>query len=459
MRTISTVLMCLFLCGGGGSARADAALDRAFATAIGPGAPGGVVLVLRHGRVVAKKAYGLASVELGTAMKVDDRFRIASISKQLTAVAVLQLVDEGKVDLAAPIGQYLTGTPRAWAKVTIAELLSHTSGIVTRADAPAAVTAALDRATTLAELRKILDAQPLGAFGPGTRHVYNNWGYSLLAQLLETESGRTYCDYVAERLLRPLGMTHTECADTHAVVAGLVTGYGRSASHALIRPDDFPLNAPAAAAGGWVSTVDDLAKWALALHGGKLLKPATYAQLIAPTVLPGGEVVPYGFGTRLRTVDGRPIVAANGDVPGFHAEIAVDRAADCIAIALYNFQLYNFRAPYFYFSRRLLAFARGQPHVEPAVATDDLARYVGTYSGPDKVSPRRQVQLEGGKLYSKEEGDPGRDELVPLGHGLFRFGEDDDTRLTFASDHDVVTGVRISVDGSDDAGYAQTRQR
>lgn len=442
----------------GRSARADAALDRSFAGAIGPGSPGGVVVVIRHGRVVLKQAYGLASVELGTAMKVDDRFRIASISKQLTAVAVLQLVDEGKVDLGAPIGRYLHDAPKAWAQVTVAQLLSHTSGIVTRADAPPAVTAALDQATTLAGLRKILDAQPLHE-APGTRHAYNNWGYSLLAQLLEAESGQRYCDYVTQRLLAPLGMTRTECADTHAVVAGLVTGYGRSASHALVRPDDFPLNAPAAAAGGWVSTADDLAKWALALHGGKLLKPATYARLIAPTVLPGGEVVPYGLGTRLRTVDGRPIVAANGDVPGFHAEIAVDREADCIAVGLYNFQLYNFRAPYFYFSRRLLAFARGQSHVEAAVAADALARYVGSYSGPDQRSPHRQVQLEGGKLYSKEDGDPGRDELIPLGHGLFRFGEDDDTRLTFTSDHDAVTGVRIRVDGSDDAGYAQTRQR
>jgi D-alanyl-D-alanine carboxypeptidase len=368
---------------------------------------------------------------------------------------VLQLVDQGKVDLAAPIGKYLRDAPKAWAAVTVAQLLSHTSGLATRADAPAATTAKLDQATTFAELRKVLDALPLHT-PPGSEHAYNNWGYSLLAQMIEQLTGAPYCDYVAQKLLAPLGMTHTECADTHAVVAGLVTGYGRAPNHTLTLPDAFPLNAPMAPAGGWVSTVDDLAKWAPALHSGKLLAPATYARMIAPTVVRGGATVPYGFGTRLRTVDGRAIVAANGDVPGFHSEIAFDRDADCVAIALYNFQLYAFQAPYLFFSRRLLAFARGQPHAEPAVAVDQLDRYVGTYSA--KGTARRHVALDHGRLHSKEEGDPGRDELVPLGRGVFAFGEDDDTRITFTTDHDSVNGVRITVDGGSDPGYAQTRE-
>jgi serine beta-lactamase-like protein LACTB len=416
-----------------------------------------VVLLLRHGQVIARKAYGLANVELGAPMKVDDRFRIASISKQITAVAVLQLVDEGKIDLSAPIATYLRDAPKAWAAVTVAQLLSHTSGLATRMDAPPETAVALDKATTFDELRKLLDKLPPHT-PPGTEHAYNNWGYALLAQMLERLTHKPYCDYVKQRLLAPLGMAHTECADTHAIVAGLVTGYGRAANHALILPDSFPLNAPLMPAGGWVSTVDDLAKWAIALHGGKLLKPDSYARMIAPAPLRDGHTVShYGLGTRIRTVDGRTIIAANGDVPGFHSEIAVDREADCIAIGLYNFELYNFRAPYVYFSRRLLAFARGRPLPELTAAADTLERYVGTYVAKDTA--RRQVTLEQGKLYSKEVGDPGRDELVPLGHGVFAFAEDDDTRLTFTDEHGAVTGVRITVDGSGDPGRAQTRQR
>ena len=440
----------------------DAALvDRAVGKLVTPASPGAVVIVMRHGQVIARRAYGLASVELGVPMRIDHRFRIASISKQLTAVAILQLADAGAIELDAPLARYLKDTPPAWAKVTVAQVLSHTSGIPSMFDVPKPTADAIAAAPSYDAFRKLLDKLPM-ASKPGAKHTYNNWGYVLLAQLIEQHTGTPYCAYVAQKLLAPLGMTQTTCADLHVIVPGLVTGYGRDVNHRNILPDPFPLGGLLAPAGGWISTADDLARWAVALHGGKLLSPAAYQRMIAPTALAGagGKTVPYGFGTRTRTDDGRFIVAANGDVPGFHSEIAYDRACDCIAIGLYNFQLYNFGSPYRFLSRRMLAIARGQPlpDLAPAPMTDEArARLVGAYTS--KGTSHRVIQLDGGVLYSKEDGDPGRDELVPLGNDVFAFGEDDDSRIAFLSENGTVTGLRFWMDGASPDDFSYTQQR
>ena len=421
---------------------AAAQVDALYAKVITAETPGGVVLVVRHGNVVARRAYGLANVELKVAMRPELRFRIASISKQITAVAILQLAEAGKLELQAPIGRYLRNAPAAWDAITVAELLDHTSGIVSPGDAAPELKSAITSVATGDELRALLDKQPLHS-PPGTQHSYNNWGYALLGQILENLTGTPYCDYIPTKLLAPLGMVQTECLIARAPLADLVSGYDRNDDRSLATPHEALGKTPMVPAGGLVSNVDDLARWTLALHGGKLLTPQSYARLIAATKLPSGEDVPYGFGTRLRTVDGRALVVANGDGPGYHSEIAFDRACDCVAIALYNFG-----PRYAYFSRRLLAIARGAPIAPPrtvSVAPAALARFVGAYAGGGR-SPRA-IELDHGVLYMRTERDPVRDALVAVAPDVFRLADDDDTRLGFVASHGAVTGVRISTDG------------
>jgi len=375
-------------------ARADvdvtAAIDRVFSQNLPAKGPGGVAVVMQHGKVVARRAYGLANVELGVAMQPEHRFRIASISKQLTAVAILQLVDAGKLDLKASITKYLPRPPAAWAAITVAQLLSHTSGLISGTDKPMPQVAdALNQAATVAELRAILDKEPLHT-KPGTEHAYNNWGYALLGQIIEQVTHTPYCDYIAKKLLVPLGMTHTTCAPARTVEPGLVNGYNRDYGRDLVQAPQLTLGAAVIPAGGWVSTVDDLARWSAGLHGGTLISKVSYAQMITPTVQANGTSVPYGFGTRLRTADGRELVLANGDFPGFHSEIAFDRTADCIAIVLFNTN-----APYPFFTRRLLAIARGEPLPDPPaihVIERELRRLVGSYSGGG--APTRYIELD-----------------------------------------------------------------
>lgn len=427
------------------AARADdvvARIDNLYAKAIPADGPGGVVLVLRQGKVIARRAYGLANVELKVAMQPELRFRIASISKQVTAVAILQLVQAGAIDLEAPIGRYLRNPPASWAPITVAQLLNHTSGLVSPGDVTPELKLAITSAATGDELRKLLDAQPLHST-PGTQHSYNNWGYALLGQMIENLSGTPYCDYLRAKLLGPLGMTQTQCPAGRRPIAGVVSGYDRDDDRALATPHEPVSKAPLVPAGGLVSNADDLARWSLALHGGKLLSAEGYARLIAITHLPSGEDVPYGFGTRLRTQDGRPLVVSNGDGPGYHSEIAVDAASGCIVIALYNFG-----PRYQFFSRRLLAIARGQPIAPPAtvaVPAHELAKLVGEYTGGGRS--RRTIELDAGVLYSRRDGDPVRDPLVAVTGATFRLADDDDTRLTFVASRGEVTAMRIATDG------------
>lgn len=418
-------------------------VDAVLAGVVPAGGPGGVVEIVRRGEVIARRAYGLASIELGVAIRPEHRFRIASISKQITAVAILRLVEAGKLALDAPITRYLHNAPASWQPITLAHLLNHTSGLPSAGDVSPEVKAAILGVTTGDELITRLGQLPVHD-KPGAAYAYNNWGYGLLGQILEGVAGTSYCTHVHDTLFVPLGMTQTQCPDGRAPIAGMVNGY-ESREHGTLATPESPLaRSPLFPAGGLVSTADDLVRWTRALHGGKLVAPASYARMITATRLASGEIISYGFGTRLRTVDGHALVISNGDGPGQHSEIAFDRATDTIAIGLYNFG-----PSYAYLSRRLLAISRGKPLAAPPAAQAppaSLAALAGNYAGGDR--PAIAVELDAGALYVRRQSSPDRLPLVAVAPLTFRRDPDDDTRYRFVADHDKITAVRVSTDGS-----------
>lgn len=160
--------------------------------------PGAAVLVMKEGKVVFKKGYGLAHVELGVPLQPDMVFRIGSVTKQFTAAAVLLLAEEGKVDLQAPVGRYLKDLPAAWEKVTVEQLLNHTSGIPSYTNDHAYMAGMREDLTPVRILERVR-AQPL-LFEPGTNHRYTNTGYVVLGMLLERLSGKPYGEVLQKRL-------------------------------------------------------------------------------------------------------------------------------------------------------------------------------------------------------------------------------------------------------------------
>ena len=353
-------------------------------------APGAAVLVVKGDQVLFRKGYGLANVELGVAMGPERVFRIGSLTKQFTAAAVLLLVEDGKVELEAPLRQYLPELPEAWAKATVGQVLNHTAGIPDWVDTEAFQKQMGEERSpwqiVLHEKDKPLD------FQPGSRWAYSNTGYLALGVLIEKVSGQSYFDFLGSRLLRPLGLNHTGFGDEKALIPGLVSGYTEDS-----RPAPYINMGQPGAAGALVSSVDDLARWTLALHGGKVLKPESYARMVKDYPLGPGSSTQYGFGLGLRGGPGRQLVWHNGEINGFHAYLEADPQLGTVVVILTNSDASKVDDRYL--SRRLLGLAAGRPVPEPtpvALSAEQLQSLVGKYQG--STGGPRSITLAAGQL-------------------------------------------------------------
>ena len=274
--------------------------------------PGLSVAVLRDGKVVRAKGYGLASVEVSVPATAETIYPIGSLSKQFTATAILLLVQAGKVRLDDPMGKYLADLPQTWQAVTVRDLLNQTSGIPEWVPDPDKDP--LLKAYPLAEIVRHAAEKPL-AFLPGTSYAYSNTNYNLLAGIIEKVSGKPYGDFLQERLFKPLGMSATGTYDPQEAVKGRSAGYDRSQGivyNNVIFYDPSYL----AGAGGLQSTVGDLVKWDVAVSGGRVLPVSVMSQAWTPPSLPDGAKTDYGMGWIRQTVNGHRIVWHNGAIPG-----------------------------------------------------------------------------------------------------------------------------------------------
>jgi CubicO group peptidase (beta-lactamase class C family) len=200
----------------------------------------------------------------------DTVLRIASLTKQFTATAILMLVDEGKIKLDDDITAYLPDYPTKGKKITIEHLLTHTSGIVSFTSKP---DLDLAKEYTVQQMIDSFKNDPL-EFEPGSRYKYNNSGYFLLGAIIEKVSGKTYDKFVEERIFVPLGMTRTAYEGHERTKAERAQGYMHS-EQGFVPSAVMSMSVPYAA-GALVSTVDDLARWDAAVSSGKLLKASSW---------------------------------------------------------------------------------------------------------------------------------------------------------------------------------------
>lgn len=311
------------------SALADA-LDATIASRFRPELPGVAALVVKDGKPLLRKGYGMANVELGVPVRPEHVFRIGSTTKLFTATAVMLLVDEGRIALDAPVSRYLPDAPKQWEKVTIEHLLTHTSGIpnLTLDSGYWRTTARLEH--TLDELVAPARTRAL-LFAPGTAFAYNNTGYHLLGQVIEQVSGLEFYDFIERRIAQPLGLTHTGSGDDRTLHPSLVTGYQAGPRPAL------PIaNSNLHAAGGMVSTVDELAAFMQALQAGRIVSPAGVKRMNASYVLPNGQATGYGLGAWVRTLNGHRLVGHGGYILNFYSQLEMDIDAGIVTVTLHN---------------------------------------------------------------------------------------------------------------------------
>ena len=253
-------------------------MDRIVQTSAEAGAFSGAVLVARDGEVLLDKGYGFANREWLIPNDGDTEFRLGSITKQFTAVAIMILNERGLVDLDAPMKTWLSDAPAAWDQVTVRRLLAHTAGIpnFTSFDdfqSTKALPATLD--SLIARFRD----SPLN-FQPGEGRKYSNSGYVLLTAVIEKASGKTYADFLSETLFQPLGMRDTGYDRNATILPRRASGYTPTAG-GVINAEHWDMSIPQGA-GGLYSTSHDLLKWEQGLFGGRVLRPASLELLTTP---------------------------------------------------------------------------------------------------------------------------------------------------------------------------------
>jgi len=255
------------------------------------GIPGLSVAVATQGGLRFTNGYGLADVENGVPAKASTVYRLASVGKPITAVAVLQLAEKGSLELDAPIQRYVTAFPEKQWPVTARGLLGHLGGVRHyRDDEPINTRPCASVAEGLAFFRD----DPL-VQEPGTKFVYSTYGYNLLGAAIEGASGRVFLDYLRDNVFGPAGMTSTRVDEVGPLIPNRAQGYARAGAGGIHNSDlaDVSYKVPG---GGLCSTAADVARFGLALAGGSLIKKETLAQMLASQKTRDGRPTGYGLG-------------------------------------------------------------------------------------------------------------------------------------------------------------------
>ncbi len=405
-------------------------IDAMLAKAIAPDGPGAVVIALKDGKTIFRKAYGMANLELGVPLTPDSVLRLGSITKQFTATAVLMLAEEGKLALSDPLTKFLPAYPTHGHVITVEHLLNHTSGIRSYTDIPGYMGTKIQADLTPDQLIDAFKSEPMD-FAPGERWQYNNSGYVLLGAVIEKASGMTYADFVADRIFKPLGMKATAYGAEGPVLPKRAAGYTRD-GETVLNARYLSMSQPYSA-GALVSTVDDLAAWDAALYTEKLVKKASLEKAWTPAVTRDGKATHYGYGWGISTLRGAPAIAHGGGIFGF-STYAIRLPDEKVYVAV----LTNSDSPRTdpgMLGKRIAALLIGRPFPEQVVVTVDpkaLTRWTGVYRFAPQTT--RTVTVEGGKIYSQRAGGP-RLEVKPSSETEF-FYEGSLTRLKFVAGPD-----------------------
>ena len=283
--------------------------------------PGLSLAVIRNGRIIKAQGYGFADLQSNSRATSKTVYEIGSMTKQFTAVALMMLVEEGKIGLEDNLSQYFPEAPESWNRITIRHLLTHTSGIQNHVAVPDYMdifktSVSGKESPTRAELLREFYKLPL-EFAPGETWAYDNTGYYLLGIIIEKASGKSYWQFLEEKIFEPLDMNSTRNTETRRLVPNRAAGYGWTENGWENRPVLAPF--VGFSAGSLLSTVEDLAKWDTALDGEKLLKRSSLEQMWTPAGTSDGEpaAFDYGFGWFIEKYRGRRNILHSGGTPGF----------------------------------------------------------------------------------------------------------------------------------------------
>lgn len=331
----------------------------------------GSVLVVDGDRVLLDKGYGMADLEWGNANAPDVKFRLGSLTKQFTATLVLLLQQDGKLKIDDPVSKYLPDAPKAWEKITLANLLGHTSGIPSFTEAKEFGVWRMSPHTTEEELALFRD-KPLD-FEPGSKFAYSNSNFIVLGAVVEKVSGKKYGELLHERIFDPLGMKDSGLDTDELILPRRAQGY-MPGKDGLVLARSESMTVPWSA-GSIYSTTGDLLKWEQGLFGGKVLS----ADSLKTMTTPGKGN--YGLGVFIADKDGIKVVSHDGGIEGFNTHLAYAPERRIAVVVLSNV---NGAAPGT-MGDQLLDVALGKPvtlaseRKGASITKDELAKFVGVF--------------------------------------------------------------------------------
>jgi CubicO group peptidase (beta-lactamase class C family) len=363
-----------------------------------PGNPGCAVLIAKQGKVIYKKAFGSANIELNTPMGPEMVFRIGSITKEFTAVSILQLLDKGKIALTDSIQKFIKGFHYKGHTITIENLLTHTSGIRGYEQLDAKIPNAMRVDFPPNIIVDSLDNLSL-EFEPGTKYSYSNSNFFLLGYIIEQLTGKTYQQYIKENIFEPANLTATFYDNPSEIIPNRASGY--SYSNNKYWNSGYISMSLVYSAGALVSNVSDLLKWYQALYSGQLLKKETFQKAITPHKLTNGNMSDYGYGFFIRNEKGIKSVGHGGAIDGYRAITTYYPEQDIFIALLCNSEQDDFLALYDNIANPVLGNSFQSSYKDLKISDAILDNYIGNYRFIEDTAQFIKIYKKDGRLYGE----------------------------------------------------------
>ena len=411
--------------------------------------PGVSFLIAKDGKTIYRKAFGMANLELHVPMKPENVFEIGSITKQFTAVSILMLEEQGKLAVHDEITKFIPDYPTKGKKITIHQLLNHTSGIKSYTNMESFISLARTDMTPK-QLIDVFKNEPMD-FEPGEQYAYNNSGYILLGYIIEIASGKSYADFIQHNIFDKIGMTASSYGSKSKLVPNRASGYSES-DKGYINAEYLSLTLPYAA-GSIMSTTNDLLKWQNALNSYKLIKKSSYEKAIHGSKLNNGSPITYGYGLATENVNGSPSIQHGGGIFGYTTMGIYLPEQKIFVSGLQNCDCNSISA----IATAVAAIAIGKPFPDKKNAIKlsevELKKWIGAYQFDGNVF--RNISLENGQLYSAKDGGT-KSQLYPMSKTHFIF-DGGSTSYQFA-EKDGKKQAAFTVNGNTVIGVESVKQ-
>ncbi|MGB1253765.1 MAG: serine hydrolase domain-containing protein, partial [Candidatus Promineifilaceae bacterium] len=397
------------------------------------------LMVIDADGVVYERCLGMANLEHGIPLRPNTVFKLASITKQFTATAIMMLQEQGKLSINDSLLDHMPDYPTGGRDIRIHHLLTHTSGIKSYTSLEGWFPNKMMQDKTPAEMRDRFSGEPFD-FEPGERYLYNNSGYFLLGMIIEQLSGMPYADFIREHIFAPLGMNGSVYMENRPIIPNRASGYDRTANgyhHAQYISMAQPF-----AAGALGSTLEDLQRWDSALRQHTLVSEATLAQMWTPAMLNDGTVASDGYGWAINAYRGRRLINHAGGIPGFSTYM-MHLPEDGVSLYLLaNFS--NFFVPRL--MHALLPIILGLPSIERnPIFLSEAAQtaIVGSYRLTNGMIVK--VVVENGILMLDSFN---KAQLLPLSDTLFSLKGEVEVEISFDSGNLTYASPLVSFTGS-----------